>query len=382
MADQRTNGRNRRTRYVLDVLLLGAAAVVLLTGLLVDQLDLHEFAPHRWAGYVLAVLIAVHLGMHWRWFLPVGSWGRQRCGSGSAPVSPAVEATSSDQRSPSGSMTPVAGRPGLSRRTALAAAGAGVAGATAGWLAKAGLSPTPYRGGDVGIFYHRESSLGLRGLLSDVVRWGRRPARYKQVGGGATVTLPTLTRQPTMSVAHALSQRRSLREYADRAITGEELAWVLSAATAITAEDGFRTAPSAGALYPIETYVALRRVDGIHAGLYHLDVRAQALEPLRTGSVAGDLMIAGLGQDFLRTAPVVLVLTGLFQRTRWKYHERHYRYVCWEGGHVAQNVYLAAEAVGLGACMVGAFLDGMVNELLHIDGRHEAALGLIAVGPR
>jgi SagB-type dehydrogenase family enzyme len=356
-------------------------AVVLLTGLLVDRLDLHEFAPHRWAGYVVAVLIAVHVGMHWRWFLPLRSGGRERGLSGSA-VPPAAATTSSDQRSPVESPTPAAGRPGMSRRTTLAAAGAGVAGATAGWLAKSEVSPTPYRGGDVGIFYHRESSLGLRDILSDVVRWGSRPARYKQVSGGATVTLPTLTQDPTMGVAQALSQRRSLREYADRAITGEELAWVLSAATAITSGDGFRTAPSAGALYPIETYVALRRVDGIDAGLYHLDVRAQALEPLRTGSVAGDLVIAGLGQDFLRKAPVVLILTGLFQRTRWKYHERHYRYVCWEGGHVAQNVYLAAEAVGLGACMVGAFLDGMVNDLLHIDGHHEAALGLIALGPR
>ena len=140
--------------------------------------------------------------------------------------------------------------------------------------------------------------------------------------------------------------------------------------------------PSAGALYPIETYVAVSRVEGIDDGLYHVDVRAQALERVRAGSVAGDLMVAGLGQDFLRKAPAVFVLTGLFQRTRWKYHERHYRYVCWEGGHVAQNVYLAAEAAGLGACMVGAFFDGMLNDLLRIDGRHEAALGLVAVGPR
>jgi SagB-type dehydrogenase family enzyme len=74
--------------------------------------------------------------------------------------------------------------------------------------------------------------------------------------------------------------------------------------------------------------------------------------------------------------------TGLFQRSRWKYHQRHYRYVCWEGGHIAQNVYLAAEAAGLGACMVGAFFDGTVNNLLQVDGRQEAALGLVAVGPR
>ena len=61
---------------------------------------------------------------------------------------------------------------------------------------------------------------------------------------------------------------------------------------------------------------------------------------------------------------------------------RHYRYICWEGGHVAQNVYLAAEAAGLGACMVGAFFDGILNDLLRVDGWHEAALGVVAVGPR
>jgi SagB-type dehydrogenase family enzyme len=185
-----------------------------------------------------------------------------------------------------------------------------------------------------------------------------------------------------MSVAQALRQRRSLREYADRPITGEELAWILSAAAAITAPDGLRTAPSAGALYPIETYVAAARVEGVAPGLYHLDVRAQNLEPMRSGSVSEGLAVAGLGQNALRTAPVVLVLTGLFQRTRWKYHQRHYRYVCWEGDHITQNVYLAAEAAGLGACVIGAFLDGEINDLLRLDGRREAALGLLAIGPR
>jgi SagB-type dehydrogenase family enzyme len=82
------------------------------------------------------------------------------------------------------------------------------------------------------------------------------------------------------------------------------------------------------------------------------------------------------------SAPAVFVLTGLSRRTRWKYHERHYRYVCREGGHVAQDLYLAAEAAELGACLVGAFFDGMLNDLLRIDGRREAALGLVAVGPR
>ena len=116
--------------------------------------------------------------------------------------------------------------------------------------------------------------------------------------------------------------------------------------------------------------------------MYHVNVRDQSLEMVKRGSVAGNVMVAGLGQGFLAEAPVVFILSGFFQRSRWKYHERHYRYVSWEAGHVAQNICLASEAAGLGACVVGSFLDGSLNDLLNIDGREEAALGLIAVGPR
>ena len=365
-------------RYLLDVALLLTAAVVILTGLLVDRLDLHQFAPHRWAGYTLAGLIAVHAVLHWRFLLaPFGARGR-------AHRRPRIAAPPSgrDTAPEAAAMPGQRVGAGLTRRTALAAGLTGLAGGAAGWVAKDAVSPTPYRGGDVGLFYHRESSLGVWGLIGSLTKWGRRPAKYKRVDGAAAVALPTLPSAPTLTVAQALQQRRSLRSYHDRSLTAQELGWLVLAATGITTAGGYRTSPSAGALYPIETYVAVKRVQGIDPGLYHVDVRAQALEPVRTGSVAGDVMVAGLGQEFLRDAPVVLVLTGLFQRTRWKYHERHYRYVCWEGGHIAQNIYLAAEATGLGACMVGAFLDGMLNDLLLIDGWTEAALGLIAVGPR
>jgi SagB-type dehydrogenase family enzyme len=358
-------------RYVLDVVLLGAAVVVFVTGLLVDRLGLNQFAVHRWAGYVLAALVVVHVAAHWR-FLLVPFASRRRAPAAAPPGAAAGVAPAA-----SGHV-----RSGPARRAVLAAAGAGAAGAATGWFARTEISPDPYSGGDVGLFYHRESSLGLRGLLRSLVNWGSQPARYKRTAGGAAVALPAALPLPGLSVGQALQQRRSLRDYQDRMLTARELAWLVHAATAITSPAGYRIAPSAGALYPIEAYVAVSRVEGIDAGLYHVDVRTQALEPVRAGPVAGDLMIAGLGQQFLRTAPAVFVLTGLFQRTRWKYHERHYRYICWEGGHVAQNLYLAAEAAGLGACMVGAFFDGMLNGLLRIDGRHEAALGLVAVGPR
>ncbi len=390
----------RRGRYILNVLLLAAAVVVVLTGLLVDQLDLNEFTAHRWAGYVVAVLIVIHVGLRWRWFLPSRGVDRRRREPEPSvlihpPAEPAnlpfvaepqtgaaVGATASGGGAGTARAAPGRAKSHPSRRVAITAMGAGVAGVVVGWAAKSGVSPDPYPGGDVGLFYHRQSSLGLRGLLSDLVDWGRRPAPYLRVGDAAVVALPAVGSPPDMSVAQALEQRRSLREYADRAMTAEELAWVIHAATGITSTQGYRTAPSAGALYPVETYVAVSRVEGFDPGIYHVDVRAQALEPVRRGSVAGDLMVAGLGQDFLREAPAVLVLTGVFQRSRWKYRARHYRYVCWEGGHVAQNIYLAAEAAGLGACMVGAFLDGMVNDLVRVDGRNEAALGLVALGPR
>lgn len=394
--------RHRVVRYILNALLLAAAIGAILTGVVVDRLELNQFAPHRWAGYLVAVLIGIHVALHWRWFLPWRSNRRHRPAPAvPRPVDPAAEPVGPEPPPPVG-----AGRPGLAsgaatgdgassareasvggdranptRRTAIAAVGAGMAGAVVGWSVRAEVSPNPYGGGDVGLFYHRESSLGLRDLLGDLLDWGRRPDPYLRLGG-QVVHLPPSGAAPGMTVAQALERRRSLRAYADRAMTAQELAWVIHAATGITSAQGHRTAPSAGALYPVETYAVVTRVDGIDPGVYHVDVRDQALEPVRSGSVAGDLMVAGLGQDFLRRAPVVLVLTGLFQRSRWKYRQRHYRYVCWEGGHVAQNVYLAAESVGLGACMVGSFLDGMVNDLIAVDGRREAALGLIALGPR
>lgn len=378
---------NRRgSRYVINILLLIAAVVVSLTGLLVDQLDLNDFAPHRWAGYAVAVLIAIHVGLHWRWFLPSRNSRGQHRGPGAGGSLPDPTSLPSSTTQPGSRQTETAAAAPsstpLSRRGAIAAVGAGVTGVVVGWWARAGVSPNPYRGGDVGLFYHQQSSLGLGDVAGDVVDWGRRPAPYLKRSVGESVELPPPTTRPDMSVDRALQQRRSLRDYSDRAMTAEELAWVVHAATGITATQGLRTAPSAGGLYPLETYVAVSRVQGIEPGIYHVDVRAAALEPIRSGAVAGDLMLAGLGQDFLRKAPVVLVITGLFQRMRWKYRERHYRYVCWEGGHVTQNVYLAAEAAGLGACMVGAFLDGRVNDLIGVDGQREAALGLIAVGPR
>jgi len=118
----------------------------------------------------------------------------------------------------------------------------------------------------------------------------------------------------------------------------------------------------------------------LHPGLYHYAVSDHALERLRAANLRGELLLAGIGQEMLGQAQVCFALSAIFQRTRWKYRERTYRYILLEAGHIAQNLYLAATSLGLGACAVGAFLDDALNKLLGLDGEQEAALYLISVG--
>ena len=270
---------------------------------------------------------------------------------------------------------------GIRRRAVLAAAGAGAAGFAAGWLVRpAAVGRLP--GEDVGALYHRASAPGFMDALGALVTWGAQPPPTKEYPGAARFELPLVTAPPELSVAAAIERRRSLRDYAGRPLTTGELSWLLDAATGITGPGGLRAAPSAGAQYPIETYVAITRVEGLEPGIYHYAPADHALERVRTGTFGGHLVIAGLGQELLGQAPVVLVLSAIFQRLRWRYRERAYRFALIETGHIGQNVYLAAEAAGLGACAVGSFLDDAVNRLLEIDGVDEAALMLLPVGPR
>ena len=165
-------------------------------------------------------------------------------------------------------------------------------------------------------------------------------------------------------------------------MSATELAWVVEAATGITSSNGHRVAPSAGALYPIETYVAVSRVEGIEAGLYHVDVRTKGLRE-------GARRLGGRRSHDRRPRP------GLpEQRARRTHLDRTISTHPLEvppaplpirllGGR-SHRPYASPRrrGGGLGACMVGAFFDGTVNSLLRVDGRQEAALGLVAVGPR
>ncbi len=182
----------------------------------------------------------------------------------------------------------------------------------------------------------------------------------------------------------ALRRRRSVRQYGDQPLELAVLSQLLWAACGVAGRGVagriLRTAPSAGARYPIEVYVVANRVRGLRNGLYHYQFPVNRLAPMAYGDLAVAAAAAAMGQDSCRQAPIVLVLTAFFERTVQRYHERSWRYVFLDCGHVAENVALAAAGLGLGTCMVGAFLDDQANELVRADGEREAVIYMIAAG--
>jgi len=183
----------------------------------------------------------------------------------------------------------------------------------------------------------------------------------------------------------ALRTRRSVRQYGSGAIGMGELACLLWAAQGVTARSGpfhLRTAPSAGALYPVETYVAAERVAGLPPGLMHLDVQGFQLERLTSGPSCRDVSRAALGQAFLGEAAAVFIWSAVLRRTMTKYGHRGLRYIFMDAGHVCQNLLLAAEALGLGACPVAALFDDEMNAVLGLDAEEETVIYAASVGNR
>jgi SagB-type dehydrogenase family enzyme len=155
----------------------------------------------------------------------------------------------------------------------------------------------------------------------------------------------------------------------------------LWAAQGITApEGGRRTAPSAGALYPVETYLVINSVTDVESGVYHYAVDTHELDQLRAGDFRLPVAHAALDQEMAYHANVVFIWTAVFERSRWKYKQRAYRYMYLDAGHIAQNVALAAVALELGSCQIAALYDEEVNELVGADGIEESVVYMTVVG--
>lgn len=192
-----------------------------------------------------------------------------------------------------------------------------------------------------------------------------------------TVPLPAPRTAGTMSLEEALSIRRSIRAYSDEPLSLRETSQLLWAAQGITSPRGFRTAPSAGALYPMELYLVVSEVEGLTPGVHHYDPHEHTLRRTKEGNFRRRLADAALGQSAIRNAPLNLVVTAVYERTARKYGDRAVRYVRMEAGHVGQNLYLQATALGLGTVTIGAFYDERVKEVLGIE---EEPLYIMPIG--
>lgn len=230
--------------------------------------------------------------------------------------------------------------------------------------------------------FQRETKHRRDRLVGRRMDWDRKPGTYKEYPNRPRTMLPE-PGHPDTSLDELLRRRRSVRRFSREAVSMEELSYLLWACDGITRRERgyeFRTAPSAGALYPVETYVTINNVEGAAPGIYHYSVKHHTLEQIRKGHLGEETARAALDQGMCASAPLTFIWTAVFERSRWKYGERAYRYVYLDAGHRAQNLALAAVSLGLGSCQIAAAFDDEVNELLGVDGEEESVLYMSVVG--
>ncbi len=180
------------------------------------------------------------------------------------------------------------------------------------------------------------------------------------------VALPRARISGGMPLANALQARRSLRNYADTSLSLAQVSQLLWAAQGITSPRGLRTAPSAGGLYPLETYLVAGRVNGLEAGVYHYRPASHDLVMIKKGDVRANLAHACMSQPWVRAAPASVVFVAVRARMADVYHAHADRYIDMEIGHAGQNVYLQATSLGLGTVAVGAFDEDEVSGILNL----------------
>jgi SagB-type dehydrogenase family enzyme len=195
------------------------------------------------------------------------------------------------------------------------------------------------------------------------------------------IKLPEPAVKGRVSVEDAMRKRRSRREFALAPLKLSEIAQLLWAAQGVSDPRGLRSAPSAGALYPLELYIVAENVDGLEAGVYHYRSEEHTLERVIKGKRRNRLYLAALAQECVKEAPAAVVITAVYERVTGKYGKRGVRYVHMEAGHAAQNFYLQAESLGLATVVVGAFSDRGVQKAIGAA-KEEEPLCIMPVGRR
>jgi SagB-type dehydrogenase family enzyme len=195
------------------------------------------------------------------------------------------------------------------------------------------------------------------------------------------VKLPAPQRDRSKAIEELLRQRRSVREFSSKPLELWQISQLAWAAQGVTDPEGLRTAPSAGALYPLEIYMAAGNVRSLTPGIYRYDPHDNDLTIILQDDKRRELCAAALSQSSVQEAPAVFIISAVYERTTAKYGERGIRYVHMEAGHAAQNLILQVTALGLSSVVIGAFSDAKVRRILALKNR-ETPLYLIPVGSR
>jgi len=193
------------------------------------------------------------------------------------------------------------------------------------------------------------------------------------------IRLPEPRRDSEISVESVLRRRRSVREFSKEPLTLAEVSQMLWAAQGIIGREGRRTAPSAGATYPLEVFLVTGKEGALPAGVYRYRPQEHELACIAEGDKRAKLAAAALEQDWLTDAPVTIAIAAVYERTARKYRERAERYVHMEVGHAAQNLHLQVVALNLGTVVVGAFDDAEVRRVLALAD-NEQPVCLLPVG--
>jgi SagB-type dehydrogenase family enzyme len=211
--------------------------------------------------------------------------------------------------------------------------------------------------------------------------WNTRGVTKSDEISVSLIELPSPHTSSTVSIESALRQRRSIRAYHPEALSIDEVSQLLWAAQGITNNAGHRTAPSAGALYPLEILLVTGEVEGLDPAVYRYLPANHALVLQQSGDRRQDLQTAALGQSVIGDARAVIVIAAVYERTMQKYGDRGIQYTHIEVGAAAQNIYLQAEALEIGTVFIGAFYEDPVKAALGLA-NDEEPIGLMPVGKK
>jgi SagB-type dehydrogenase family enzyme len=221
-------------------------------------------------------------------------------------------------------------------------------------------------------------------LPRHMLNWGSKPKTYKVYSNAIKkIKLPEPKFDPTIEFWTVIKNRHSIRKFTFEPLSLMDLSLFLFGMSGLNRrfpQYAFRTTPSAGGLYPIEIYPVVNNITELDKGLYHYDIQEHSLNLLKEGDFRRIVAKGCLDQNIAFTSAVNFIWTAMIGRSQWKYLQRCYRYIYLDAGHIGQNFYLIAEALGLGACTIGALYDDELNGFLEIDGKNETTIYVGVVG--